>query len=340
MLKELIDEFEKKYGYRVVYVTQYGSKLFGTDNPNSDTDYKGIFIPNKRDVLLKKDIDHYTFNTGDTHTKNEKDDIDLQLYSIYKWFGLLRKGETGAIDLLFSLYREETQMFGNREFIEFMKKHQHRFYNRDLHSFIGYCVGQSKMYNIKGERYGELLDFVQQVRVLSSGAGDLKLESIYPGIQSVFDTMHYKYIRFVTAAIARGSEGQKEGVYVEVLGKRFLGTVTAEYFLQKVIAMEEQFGERSKASIKGVDYKALSHAVRVIDEVEELIDGGFISFPLRSRAYIRSIKEGHESLESVMNYIDLKLDLVRQKLETSDLPEKSDEAFIEESILDMLEWKI
>ena len=34
----------------------YGSKLFGTDNANYDTDYKCIFIPSMEDVLLKRDI--------------------------------------------------------------------------------------------------------------------------------------------------------------------------------------------------------------------------------------------------------------------------------------------
>jgi Cu/Ag efflux protein CusF len=104
--------------------------------------------------------------------------------------------------------------------------------------------------------------------------------------------------------------------------------------------MEQQFGNRAKASAKGVDYKALSHAVRVIDEVEELIDDNFITFPLKNRAYITSIKEGQESLESVMDYIDEKLTLVQEKLTHSSLPEKSDELFIDELILQWLEEKV
>ena len=50
-IEQFIKNFENQYNYRVVYVTQYGSKLYGTDNPNSDTDYKGIFIPNLLDAL-------------------------------------------------------------------------------------------------------------------------------------------------------------------------------------------------------------------------------------------------------------------------------------------------
>jgi len=86
-----------------------------------------------------------------------------------------------------------------------------------------------------------------------------------------------------------------------------------------------------------VDFKALSHAVRVISEVEELLDDGFITFPLKNRVYITSIKEGNETLEEVMDYLDVKLDEVNQKLEQSDLPQKSDEAFIDDFILALLE---
>ena len=76
--------------------------------------------------------------------------------------------------------------------------------------------------------------------------------------------------------------------------------------------------------------------MRVINEVEELLDDGFITFPLKNRVYITSIKEGNETLESVMDYLDAKLDEVQEKLEESDLPEKSDEQFIDNLLLDLV----
>ncbi len=101
--------------------------------------------------------------------------------------------------------------------------------------------------------------------------------------------------------------------------------------------MEKQFGNRTRDASVGVDYKALSHAVRVINEVEELIDDKFITFPLKNRVYITSIKEGNESLESVMAYLDIKLDEVQKKLEESDLPKKSNEAYIDNFLLYLID---
>ena len=41
-------------GYRLIYLSLYGSNLYGTALPTSDTDYRGIFIPSMEDLLLGK----------------------------------------------------------------------------------------------------------------------------------------------------------------------------------------------------------------------------------------------------------------------------------------------
>lgn len=336
IIKGIIDEFEEEYHTKVVYITMYGSKLFGTDNVNSDTDYKGIFIPSMEDVLLKKDIEHYNYNTN-TKSKNGKEDVDLQLYSIYKWFNLLKKGETGALDLLFSCFREDTQIYKDEAFLNVMKENYQKFYNKNLHSFIGYCVGQSKMYNIKGQRFSELHHFVKLFKEIAIDDAESKLENYFEKIEQIFQSESFKYVKFIKASISRGNQAYKEGRYVELLGKRFAGSVSVGYFSKLIGEMEEQFGHRTRDASKGVDYKALSHAVRVIDEVEELLDEQFITFPLKNSEYVTAIKEGDIALEDVMAYIDVKLDSVQKKLDNSTLPLKSDEAFINGLILDLVE---
>ena len=334
-LSKAIAEFQAEHHAKIVYITITGSKLYGTDNADSDTDYKGIFIPSAEDVLLKRDIEHYNYNSN-LKTKNSKEDLDLQLYSIYKWFNLLKKGETGALDLLFSLFREDTQVYDDLAFTKKIKANYAKFYNKNLHSFIGYCVGQSKMYNIKGERFAELHDFVERFTELELDNSEAKLESYFPHIEELFRVKKYKYVKFIKASISRGNQAYKEGRYVELLGKRFAGSVTLGYFTKLITEMEEQFGNRTRDASKGIDYKALSHAVRVIDEVEELLDDGFITFPLKNRVYVTAIKEGKIGLEEVMGYIDRKLDEVQEKLDSARLDEKSDEGFIDGLILELL----
>ena len=59
----------------IIFRTVYGSRLFGTHNENSDTDYKQIHKENLRNIVLKKDKDNVTKNTN-ARGKNTKDDVD------------------------------------------------------------------------------------------------------------------------------------------------------------------------------------------------------------------------------------------------------------------------
>ena len=44
---------------------EFGSKVGGYDVPESDTDYKGISIPNARDILLQRAFRSINKSTGD-----------------------------------------------------------------------------------------------------------------------------------------------------------------------------------------------------------------------------------------------------------------------------------
>ena len=61
----------------------FGSHLYGTDSPSSDRDYKGVFLPSKRDLYLARTPKSLSFNTKtDTTTKNTSTDTDRELYSL------------------------------------------------------------------------------------------------------------------------------------------------------------------------------------------------------------------------------------------------------------------
>lgn len=347
-LHDKLKQFEQEENCTIVYVTQYGSKLYGTNNPKSDTDYKGIYIPDKRDVLLKRDLEHWTSNTNNTKEKNGAEDTDLQLFSIYKFFDLLMKGETGALDILFSMWATDTVEFEETWFTDYIKDNYAELLNKNMKAFIGYCVGQSKKYGVKGARYNELdyfVKFLKGIRLQSGFPAELgetysenKLSTIFPFFEQYLDKENPKYIRFIMAKGPRGDKGKQDEIpYIEVLGKKFCGDVTCGYFEEKIIEQYDQFGNRTKASAEGVDWKAMSHAVRVIIECEELLDTNFIKFPLQEFEYIKRIKEGKEDVEDVLDFIDRKLDIVNEKLAESELPERSNRDFMDETVLEFLE---
>ena len=77
----------------------FGSKLYGTATPQSDTDYKEVFIPTANEILLGKYQDVISQGTGDSHSKNTSDDVDNDKYSLRKFINLLCDGDTFAMDM-------------------------------------------------------------------------------------------------------------------------------------------------------------------------------------------------------------------------------------------------
>ncbi|MBL0708051.1 MAG: nucleotidyltransferase domain-containing protein [Sulfurimonas sp.] len=336
MIEKIIKDFEQESNCTVVYLSKIGSILYGTDDENSDTDYKGIFVPRKVDVLLKKDMPYYTSNSNNKNEKNTKDDIDLHLDSIFTFTRLLKKGETGAIDMLFSIFDSSTTIIADDNFTDYLKENYSKFYSKNLHSFVGYCVGQSKRYNIRGQRYNELVELNEYLKSFSKD--DKKLELYFEDLKILLKDKKFRYIKFTTAPAPKSAKLSYDIPYLEVLGKKFIGAIGIDYLSSKLIDMQKQFGNRTKASVDGVDWKSLSHAYRIISEVQELLDTNFIKFPLQEKDYIYSIKKGDESLLSVMEKIDLLLDVVNDKLENSSLPQEVDISFTDNFILKQLEF--
>src|SRR6056297_3686368 len=100
-MEKLIENLKNEiHPHKLIYLSEFGSSLYGTNSENSDIDYKGIFLPNKRELLLGKKMKSYTYSSGNDKGKNTKNDVDIQLWSLHYFIELLSKGETGAIDLL------------------------------------------------------------------------------------------------------------------------------------------------------------------------------------------------------------------------------------------------
>ena len=338
-MDETIKKIEDDNNVNIIYMTLYGSKLYGTDNPNSDKDYKFLYIPNLRDVTLKQDLEHIKIGKS-TDTKNTKDDVDLDGLSIYKFFNLLKKGETGALDILFSMFREDTITFEKKEYTDILRENYSKFINRKLNSFVGYAIGQSKKFNIKGNRFKELVDFKKEIHSFDDETKNNKLddgEGSWDKFRKLFEEKNYKYIKMVMAPGPKTMHSKEDIEYIEVLGSKYRHSVTVKEFILRIDMMEEQFGNRTRASAKSdqvVDFKGLSHAVRVLLEVDEVLDTGFITFPLPQKEYVKQVKSGSLLLEDVMDFLDKKLDVVNIKMEETHLPLKSDTGFIESLILD------
>jgi predicted nucleotidyltransferase len=316
-----------------------GSKLYGTDNENSDTDLKGIFIPSKDS---KKDLSSYVKDTNNSKVKNSAEDIDFTLHSIYSFFNQLQKSETGSIDVLFSMFRDDTIVFQDEEIVTNIKDNYKIFLNSNMKSFIGYALGQTKKFGIKGARYGELDSFVKEyLNTLSTEVNNkkTKISILFDEMKSFILKKNYKYIKFTEAPGPRGSGSYEKVEYISVLDKMFEGNVSVNYFIERIMKLYDQFGNRTKTIAKTktkTDFKALSHSLRIAEEVKELLETEYIKFPLRNSENIREVKEGKHNVEEVINKIQDILAEVDILLLKSKLPEEVNQEEIEKFLIELL----
>ena len=83
-VKNFIKENIEKQDRQLLVVMKFGSHLYGTNTSKSDLDYKGVFIPSKKEVFLNE-IEHtINYSSGNNESKNSSDDLDIELYSIHK----------------------------------------------------------------------------------------------------------------------------------------------------------------------------------------------------------------------------------------------------------------
>ncbi|MDR2055982.1 MAG: nucleotidyltransferase domain-containing protein [Desulfovibrio sp.] len=279
-------ELCRERGARLLYLTVFGSALYGTETPGkSDMDVRGIFLPTQESLAVNEAAWTLRYSSGDSSGKNAAGDVDIDLWSVQHWLlKLLPAGDTGALDVLFSpshaectLHRDPLldKVFGNP--LKFVNAGEGRAYAE-------YSLGQAKKYGIRGSRLGALKSVHDWLGEHCPSPGPkARLRVILdPLLDACADG------RFCAAHEAGGEAG------LRLCGKVHLGGIHLREFAQRVEADMRRYGARVEKAGRnqGIDFKALSHALRALDQMEELLQTGAIVFPLKSRERLTAVKQG------------------------------------------------
>lgn len=313
--KELIG-FDNKD--KILYLSFFGSKLYGTDTEKSDTDLKGIFLPSKDSCFMLNAVKQYTSESKEG--QNTKDDIDITLYSVQYFLELLATGDTGAMDLFFSMYSNKTIIHQEPEFVELLKINKPYLITKNPAAFFGYIMGQVSSYGIRGSRYGDLLQLKQSIVNFKNIHLGLPVISIEEYVNSVYYKIeNFKYVTLIE---------KPEHKYLSVCGKLYPFNRALDLLIPDVDKLMEGYGERAKKANRdgGVDWKAVSHAYRVIFQLTELCEVGTITFPLHDAAVVREVKlcTDESTLQPILEDIADKIAVVESLLSASTLPERVD----------------
>lgn len=311
---------------KILVKIKYGSHLYGTTTQASDLDIKGIFIPNARDILLQRIPPVVSEKRTKAHgEKNTADDIDYELYSPQKYLSLLAQGQTVALDMLFA--PESAILGAPHPQWAVIKALAHRILTKQAASFVHYCKQQANKYSAKGGRVAAARLALQALTEAESIHGaSSKLICALDTLKQLAD--NNEFIVMGCHILANGHEE----LYFEVCGKKALlnAPIKAACLMAKKII--DEYGQRALAAERneGVDWKALSHAVRIGHQAIEFFRTNHITFPRPEATHLIAIKQGIVDFQKVAEEIEHLVAEVDAAAEQSTLPETYDHKIVED----------
>jgi hypothetical protein len=303
--------------HNLICEIKFGSHLYGTSTPTSDEDFKGIFLPSLEEILLGRIPKVASTTPRDDTRKNLPGEVDCEYYSLHHFLRLATQGQTVAVDMLFA---PETMTFSSDELgwvWERIVAHRSKFLSKNMKAFIGYARGQAAKYSLKGERLNKLTSFYGVLE----GAAEVAL------LSSVWDKLP--------------KDDERQGPHcreLQIAGKWYGETTSIDTVKASIERQISRYGKRAHAAAdaEGVDWKALSHAVRVSKELIELLSFGQVAFPLADAPLLLAIKKGEVSLEAVQDILDRDLAFIELQTPQSRLPDQVDEKWVDDFLMSIV----
>lgn len=290
----------------------HGSHLYGLNTPDSDMDYKGVYMPSIEDYLSCSVKPSINLSTNQSNVKNSSSDVDYEVYSINKFVQMLASGEMVAFDMLFApesmveyyddsgnvIPSDSPELRHNPVWV-LRKLNTHLFVSRDMKAYLGYCKKQAAKYGIKGSRLSDLREVVETVDELFE-RGVLSSDRLEQYVEHLPTTEHC----------------YREGQMYVVLGKKHQLTTNIYEFHDRVHIAFKQYGDRAHKAEQndGVDWKAVSHAFRAGYQLLQMYKTNRMVLPLpqEQREKVLAIKLGERDwndvkaeLEELINQVEL-----------------------------------
>jgi len=278
----------------------FGSHLYGTNTPSSDKDYKGVFIPSKRELYFCRTPKSISNNTKtNSSVKNSSNDVDRELYSLPYFFELAKKGETVALDMLHA--PSEFWITFNLDWV-IIHKSRHLFYTRKLSSFVGYARTQAAKYGIKGSRLADAKNVLESLRQ-------------HPK-KKIHDVLHL-------LPVGEHCGPSDDSKFYEVCGKKMTLSATTDNYVGMLQNFVKEFGERARQAEtnQGIDWKAISHAFRAAFQVKDILTHGDFTYPLKQVDFLKQIKNGELHFSNVSPMLENLMVELEELSEKSLLPD-------------------
>lgn len=308
-----------------------GSKLFGTSTPTSDTDVKMIYLPSHASLILGYPLKVTKLKLDANGNKISDDEkmpdngTETEYIPLQKFVRDFVQGQTYAVEIAFGYLSQPEVDLHTMTFIQEMVE---KFTNADVLAMTRFADKQTFDYVKRGERFNiaknilAALDKVISTDPLALYRLDSRVRSgEYTG-QLVLDM-----ISTLTGLPIGGSINSNKTLRtLELNSRQYLETTSITHIRGLVVKQMQAYGDRTReTATKEVDFKSLSHAVRVYQQAIELLDTSKITFPRPNAPALLAIKKGQVSIKTVREILaNLEVE-VALKLKTTKLQPHSEE---------------
>lgn len=303
----------------VLFKVPYGSKLYGTNTPTSDEDFKAIYLPKLTDMLrgkklqtFKKRFDADGNVLSDDNAPMPANGVEVEYIPFQTFVRDFVAGQTYAVEVAWSLY----PTLGDSKLDIILRELVTRFANDDVHSMVGFAMKQTFDYVHRGVRLEKARALQQALNVLDANdlarhydefteGKPLRLDHVVHG-EKVLHTV----ARAANLELGTTVNNNRTLETLKLNGRDYLETTTIDHLLTAVEKLVNSYGHRTQAAAEqAVDLKSLMHAVRVYQQALELLETGQLTFPRPNRDQLLSVKSGQMPAEEVR---ELLLNLDRQ----------------------------
>jgi hypothetical protein len=296
-----------------------GSKLYGTNLPQSDDDFAGIFLPNLDDLYgMRTPPEEFKLNNKVSDgAKNQAGDVDRKFVSFKRFLTMVSQGQSLQTEMLFVpdshiIFKSGDWNTLKEKIIKFGVS------KKSVQPFIGFCIAQAHKSTVKIDNLRKIWSLIRTFEEYPT----MTKIPLWQLMSPKDDTTVMIGETELTVVL-----DEKGLPMLSIAGRHFHTSVSGLFMKKALDIMASKYGERAKSSATyPVDRKSLVHAYRMIFEAEELLSTGRITLPLNDdkRAFLMEIRAGKRDDDDHFFILHQAADDIRDAAKTSNLPDSPD----------------
>lgn len=322
-LNTFINEFKiKNPNSTIIFVYKAGSHFFDLESSNSDTDFRGVYLPSPDDFFFKNTKKIFNVLEFSTNRKerNNSSDVDLSLVSLPKFLELIRDGDFNMME---ALYCPDNKIILDTPLMKELRDNKDRLTIINAYSFLGFFKKEYMRYDVNPKIKTNRIIFNTFLKSLNNSS---------ERIGNYVDEL-VKFNILNSDIITIGNESIKIGLSEFNLNHK------VSYVINKLDRDAALSGKKLDALINiGKEFKGMYHAQRLLFEARELLTNNRLVFPFpkEQHDYLRKIKDGNIDRNELFRRVEL--DYNELLLMNKKISQKSNERF--DKIIETLKSKM